>query len=60
LPRQGRAADLAGNVFEVWGWVKRGGKWTVKRVAVTGQDLAAETITAPPRRRKRLDQEELF
>jgi hypothetical protein len=46
----------AGGSFEVWGWSKRG----VKRVAVTGEDLAAETIVTPPRRRRRLDQGTLF
>lgn len=50
----------AGGLFELHGWTKRNGKWTCKRVAVTGQDLATETIVAPPRRRKRLDQGELF
>jgi hypothetical protein len=46
----------AGGQFEVHGWNRRG----VKRVAVTGQDLAAEVIFAPLRRRKRLDQGLLF
>lgn len=36
----------AGGQFEVWGLGKRG----VKRVAVTGQDLAEATIVAPLRR----------
>jgi len=36
----------AGGQFEVWGVSKRG----VKRVAVTGADLAEETVVAPPRR----------
>jgi hypothetical protein len=36
----------AGGQFEVWGCGKRG----VKRVAVTGADLAEATIVAPPRR----------
>lgn len=50
----------AGNVFEVWGWCKRAGKWTVKRVAVQPGDLAEVVLVAPPRRRKRLDQGTLF
>jgi hypothetical protein len=50
----------AGGLFELHGWCKRGGRWTCKRIAVTGQDLVAETIVSPPRRRKRLDQGLLF
>jgi len=50
----------AGNAFEVWGWTFRAGRWTCKRVAVTGDDLADVVLVAPPRRRKRLDQGSLF
>jgi hypothetical protein len=50
----------AGNRFEVWGWAQRSGRWTVKRVAVKGEDLQAEVIVKPRRRGKRMEQGELF
>jgi hypothetical protein len=40
----------AGGMVEVRGWAKRAGKWRVKRVAVTGETLATQTIVSPPRR----------
>jgi hypothetical protein len=43
----------AGNRFECWAWAKRaGGGWEVKRVALTGDDLAPLVLRAPPRKRR--------
>lgn len=50
----------AGNRFEVWGWTKRVGKWQVKRVEVRAGDLETVTLQAPPRRRRKERQPELF
>jgi hypothetical protein len=41
----------AGNRFEVWGWARRAGRWRVKIVALTGEDLAAVVLESPRRRR---------
>ena len=40
----------AGGVFEIHGWVCRGGRWQVKRVAVQSEDLGDVVIEAPQRR----------
>jgi hypothetical protein len=40
-----------GGSFELHGWVKRSGRWQVKVVAVRAEDLAAEVLVEPPRRR---------
>jgi hypothetical protein len=40
-----------GGRFEVWGWYRRAGRWRVKRVEVTGGDLAAVVLEVPRRRR---------
>lgn len=45
-----------GNRFEVWGWRGR----EVKRVALTGDDLAAAVMAVPRRRRRADEQRELF
>jgi hypothetical protein len=52
----------AGGRFEVWGWFKRAGRWTVKRVEIRGEDLVDVVLCAPrPRRtRKGERQRELF
>jgi hypothetical protein len=50
----------AGGTFEVHGWERRGKKWTLRRVAVRGEDLAAVTVQAVPRRGRRPRQRELF
>src|SRR5262249_6486275 len=52
----------AGGTFEVHGWVKRGRRWDVKRVAVQAEDLSAVVLEAPWHRRPRKGrrQPELF
>jgi hypothetical protein len=51
----------AGGKFEVWGWFKRSGRWQVKQVAVSGEDLLALLVSPGPRRRRRGPQQrELF
>jgi hypothetical protein len=55
-----RAWLAAGGRFEIWGWSRRAGKWTVRRVALTGADLAPTEVAAPPRRRRQLGQRGLF
>ena len=42
----------AGGAFEVHGWVCRGGRWQVKRVAVRAEDSGDVVIEAPQRRRR--------
>jgi hypothetical protein len=42
----------AGGAFEVHGWARVGSRWQARRVAVTGEDLAAEVVEAPARRRR--------
>jgi|HubBroStandDraft_6_1064221.scaffolds.fasta_scaffold799327_3 hypothetical protein len=49
----------AGGAFEVWGWARRGRRWTVRRVAVQGDDLRDVLLSAAPRRRRHR-QPELF
>jgi hypothetical protein len=34
----------AGGKFECWGWFRRGGKWDVKQVDVSIEDLAGEVV----------------
>ncbi len=43
---------MAGGVFEVWGWVKRGARWECKRVPVMAEELTPELAGEKPRRRK--------
>jgi hypothetical protein len=43
----------AGGAFEVWGWAKRGERWHVRKVAITGADLAEVPLAGIPRRRRR-------
>jgi hypothetical protein len=52
----------AGGKFEVHGWARRQGKWVVKRVNVSADDLRCEVLQAPSsrRRRKGTNQSELF
>jgi hypothetical protein len=52
----------AGNRLEVWGWYKRAGHWSVKRVQVRAGDLVDVVLSAPRRRRPRKGdrQRELF
>jgi hypothetical protein len=38
-----------GHVFEVWGWALRAGRWTVRRVAVRGEELQAVEMAPRPR-----------
>jgi hypothetical protein len=45
----------AGVGVEVWGWAQRGGRWRLKRVAVTEADLAV-VVEAPKARRARKGQ----
>lgn len=55
-----RTCLAAGLCFEVWGWLKRGKTWEVRRVAVTGDDLA-DVLMSPQRKRRRpTKQQELF
>ena len=42
----------AGGLFAVWGWEKRGERWMVRKVAITGQDLAEVPLAQLPRRRR--------
>jgi hypothetical protein len=46
--------------FEVWAWQKRSGRWEVRRVAVTREDLAAVVVQPIARRARRVEQRELF
>jgi hypothetical protein len=53
----------AGVGVEVWGWSLRAGRWTVRRVAVRVEDLAAVELTPRPlprRQRKGQRQRGLF
>jgi hypothetical protein len=51
----------AGGLFEVHGWARdRGGRWSVRRVAVRAEDLAEIVIEAPRRRGRGNRQRELF
>jgi hypothetical protein len=59
--KPGLAAWLkAGGRFEVWGWVRRGKTWQVKRVAVQAGELTEVPISVPKRRRKQNRQPMLF
>jgi hypothetical protein len=40
----------AGAAFECWGWAKRDGRWTVRRVAISPDMMSAEL---PPRTRRK-------
>jgi hypothetical protein len=46
-----RAWVAAGGAAQVHGWVKRGGRWDVKVVAIGPEALEGVGLTAPPRRR---------
>jgi hypothetical protein len=50
----------AGGIFEVHGWSKRGNRWTVRRVAVQAEDLAAAPLRSQPTRRKKRDRQPLL
>jgi hypothetical protein len=50
----------AGLTIECWGWYERGGRWKVKRVALTGQNLEAINLTPRPKRGRRDQQRLLF
>lgn len=54
-----RAWLACGGRFECWGWSKIDGEWTVKRVQIHPQDLAAIPAEVP-RRRKRVQERGLF
>jgi hypothetical protein len=43
----------SGGCFSVWGWTRREGHWTCKRVAVLPEDLAEVVLGAPRHRRRR-------
>jgi hypothetical protein len=53
----------AGGAFEVHGWERRDGRWTVRRVAVRAEDLQLLDILPrrrPRRARRGMRQQELF
>ena len=50
----------AGGRMELHGWERRGGSWTVRRVQLHGEDLAAADLTPRPRRRRGRRQRGLF
>jgi hypothetical protein len=39
--------------FEVWSWVKRNGRWEVRRVELSGPDLSPVELRPRPKRRTR-------
>jgi hypothetical protein len=49
-----------GGRFELHGWSKRDGRWTVRRVQLAGQDLQAVELTPRPRRRRPSRQRSLW
>ena len=49
-----------GATFEVWGWLKRGGRWTCRRVPIVLDDLAGVVAIVPPRRKRRREEPSLF
>lgn len=61
LAHCGLAAWLrAGGKFEIWGWVRHSKRWRLKRVELTGEDLAVVVLVAPPRRDRKKQQPTLF
>ncbi|MSU78914.1 MAG: hypothetical protein EXS16_12565 [Gemmataceae bacterium] len=40
----------AGGAIEVWGWIKRGGIWRVKIVAIEGGELEPVVVVKPKRK----------
>jgi hypothetical protein len=51
----------AGGRFEVHGWRQAGGRWELRRVEVTGADLAEVVLAAPrPRRQRRGERQGLL
>jgi hypothetical protein len=49
----------AGGKFECWGWFQKSGKWDVKQIAVTLEDLDAPVSRPVPRRRQARQAEQL-
>ncbi len=43
----------SGARFQVWGWVKRNGRWTAKVIALQAGDMRPVLVQAPPRKRRR-------
>jgi hypothetical protein len=43
----------AGARFQVWGWVKRDGRWHCKVVELDARDMQPVVIQSPPRKRRR-------
>jgi hypothetical protein len=50
----------AGGAFEVQGWTCRAGRWEVKRVSLSIEELEPMVLQAPARRRPKSQQPELF
>jgi hypothetical protein len=51
---------LAGGQFEVWGWLRRGDRWRVKRLAIRDEDLKALPVVTVPRRSRSRPQPMFF
>jgi hypothetical protein len=50
----------AGGRFECWGWYFRERHWKVKRVELLAGDVVPRILSAPVRRRRRIEHPSLF